>query len=80
MTDNPESPKMPHEELFLICSKLVGEAIWAIGMSADKEGKHIWDVYCSDKNKLKKIPKTFMGRPVQAVYCQKPSLLQNKGK
>lgn len=71
-------PPLPHEELFLICQQAIGPSIWAVGMSADEEGKHVWEIYCSDKRKMKKVPKTFRGRPVHAVYCQKPRLLQDK--
>jgi hypothetical protein len=78
MTTNP--PPLPHEELYLICRKAIGESIWAIEMGATKEGKFVWWIYCSDKRKINKIPDTFRGRPVEAVYCKKPRILPDSKK
>lgn len=73
--NTPKYPMSPHEELFMVCQQVVGPAVWAVGMSTDEEGKNVWEIYCSNKRKLKKAPKTFTGRPVRTIYCEKPGLL-----
>jgi len=47
-------------------------------MGAEENGKLIWCIFCSDKRMLKKIPKSFRNRPVKAVYCKKPRLINKK--
>ena len=71
-------PPLPHEELYQICRRAIGNSIWAIEMGAEENGKLIWCIFCSDKRMLKKIPKSFRNRPVKAVYCKKPRLINKK--
>jgi hypothetical protein len=73
--------KLPHEILLEQCKKIAGTSVWALGVGKDKHDKFQWEVFCSDKNMIKKLPREFLGNEVVIVLSApppKPNLLIDK--
>jgi len=73
--------KLPHEMLLEQCKKIAGPSIWALGVGKDKFDRFQWEVFCSDKNMIKKLPREFLGNEVVVVLSDpppRPTMITNK--
>lgn len=64
--------KLPHEILLEQCKKIAGNSVWALGVGNDQYGKFQWEVFCSDKKMIKKLPRDFLGNDVVVVLASPP--------
>jgi len=59
-------------ELYDLCRKVAGKAVWALGQGYDDFGKPNWVVYCSKKKMLSKLPTEFNGAEVLSLFLVQP--------
>lgn len=64
----------PQEEVLRYCQKFANNTVWAIALLMDEHGNYIWEVYCDDSKKIKKIPKRYKNFSIKTVFCERPKI------